>query len=62
MEQGVRPRGLNIPRSGRRHGLRQAITAGTPETNPRPAHLPNARNPGNLADADQHGTDEARRG
>jgi len=42
--------------------MRQAITAGTPETNPRPAHLPNARNPGNLADADQHGTDEARRG
>jgi hypothetical protein len=48
--------GASVKRPAR---CQQAVTAGHPAKKPEPAHLPAIRCPGHLADADQHGTDEA---
>jgi len=48
--------GASVKRPAR---CRQAVTAGHPVAKPEPAHLPATRCPGHLADADQHGADEA---
>ena len=49
-------RGASVKRPAR---CRQAVTTGHQVRGPKPAHLPATRCPGHLADADQHGTDEA---
>ena len=52
-------RDCRVPQSRGRHGVGWAVTTSTPSGSLGPVHLPATRDPGRLADADQHGADDA---